>query len=583
LYPLIQNWPTPSKTAETLLVRKAEDSVLFLNRLRHSINSPLSLSIPLTKVEVPAVQAILGAKGIYEGIDYRGVNVLSIILPIIETPWFMVAKVDSNEIFAELNARATLIFILTFFLILFFSALIAWFYHYRQRNIYRKLLESEVELHQSQEEFKATLYSIGDGVITTDKDGNVKRLNPVAEMLTGWKEKDAKGEKLEKVFNIISEETRKTVENPVFKVLKEGLIVGLANHTLLISKNGTEIPIADSGAPIKNSKGEIVGVVMVFRDQTEERKSHSAIIASETRYRRLFESAKDGILILDAETGKIMEVNPFLMQLLGFSQEQFLDKILWEIGLFKDIIANKDMFLELQQHEYVRYDNLPIETKAGKTIEVEFISNVYLVNGQKVIQCNIRDISQRKHSEKALKESEEKFSNILNNMTDVVWSLSWPELKPEFLSPSVEKLYGRPVLDFMENPTLFIETVHPDDKHLMDNALNQLKESGEAKRECRVIRPDGSIIWIYDKSKLIYDEKKQPVRVEGIAQDITELKQAERDLITLKNDLENKVKEKTKELNERVEELERFRDATIDRELRMKELRDEIKRLKGEI
>jgi PAS domain S-box-containing protein len=168
-------------------------------------------------------------------------------------------------------------------------------------------------------------------------------------------------------------------------------------------------------------------------------------------------------------------------------------------------------------------------------------------------------------------------------MTDVVWSLSWPELKPEFLSPSVEKLYGRPVLDFMENPTLFIETVHPDDKHLMDNALNQLKESGEAKRECRVIRPDGSIIWIYDKSKLIYDEKKQPVRVEGIAQDITELKQAERDLITLKNDLENKVKEKTKELNERVEELERFRDATIDRELRMKELRDEIKRLKGEI
>jgi PAS domain S-box-containing protein len=155
-------------------------------------------------------------------------------------------------------------------------------------------------------------------------------------------------------------------------------------------------------------------------------------------------------------------------------------------------------------------------------------------------------------------------------------------MKPLYLSPSVEDLYGRTVQEFLQNPSLFIETVHPDDKHLTEKAFMQLQEFGESVRECRIIRPDGNIAWIYDKSKLVYDENNRPVRVEGIAHDITKRKQAEDELIAFKNDLEVKVQEKTKELNERIEELERFYNATIDRELRMKELREEIKRLKGE-
>jgi len=111
---------------------------------------------------------------------------------------------------------------------------------------------------------------------------------------------------------------------------------------------------------------------------------------SETRYRRLFESAKDGILILDAETGKIQDVNPFLIELLGYSKEQFLEKAIWEIGFLKDIVANKEKFLELQQKEIVRYENLPLETAYGLKINVEFISNVYLAANVRVIQCFIR-------------------------------------------------------------------------------------------------------------------------------------------------------------------------------------------------
>jgi PAS domain S-box-containing protein len=124
----------------------------------------------------------------------------------------------------------------------------------------------------------------------------------------------------------------------------------------------------------------------------------SAVQASEIRYRRLFEAAKDGILILDAETGKIVDVNPFLAELTGYPHEYFVGKRLWELGPFKDIAASKDSFATLQREEYVRYENLPLSTSEGRKIDVEFVSNVYLVDNQKVIQCNIRDITERRQS-----------------------------------------------------------------------------------------------------------------------------------------------------------------------------------------
>jgi PAS domain S-box-containing protein len=140
-----------------------------------------------------------------------------------------------------------------------------------------------------------------------------------------------------------------------------------------------------------------------MRDITDK-QVEKMLRASESRYRRLFETAKDGILIVDAETGMIVDVNPFLVEMLGFSHEKFLGKAIWEIGLFKDIASNKDKFIELQQQEYVRYENLPLERADGRQIEVEFVSNVYTVDNRKVIQCNIRDITERKRKEKEIEE-----------------------------------------------------------------------------------------------------------------------------------------------------------------------------------
>jgi PAS domain S-box-containing protein len=124
-------------------------------------------------------------------------------------------------------------------------------------------------------------------------------------------------------------------------------------------------------------------------------RSGEALRVSELRYRRLFETAQDGILILDAASGEIIDVNPFLIDLLDYPFEELRGRKLWEIGQFKDITANQSAFEKLQQNEYIRYENLPLRRRDGKQIQVEFVSNVYWVEADKVIQCNIRDITAR--------------------------------------------------------------------------------------------------------------------------------------------------------------------------------------------
>ena len=135
----------------------------------------------------------------------------------------------------------------------------------------------------------------------------------------------------------------------------------------------------------------------------KHRSAEQALRVSEQRYRRLFETAQDGILILNADSGQIDDVNPFLTNMLGYSRKQLLGNKLWDIVPFKDVEASKAEFRDLQRESYVRYEDLPLETSAGKSINVEFVSNIYQVNGDRVVQCNIRDITKRRQAEEKLK------------------------------------------------------------------------------------------------------------------------------------------------------------------------------------
>lgn len=184
-------------------------------------------------------------------------------------------------------------------------------------------------------------------------------------------------------------------------------------------------------------------------------KAEDALKESEIRYRRLFESAKDGILILNATTGQITDANPFIIKLLDYSHAEMLGKKLWEIGLFKDDEANRAAFKELQEKKYIRYEELPLETKQGDHVEVEFVSNVYQSNGTKVIQCNIRDITGRKEAKVHLEKINEELSilvtalqtrdremKLINQMNDLLQACKTLEEAFKVIGIACEELFS---------------------------------------------------------------------------------------------------------------------------------------------
>lgn len=162
-----------------------------------------------------------------------------------------------------------------------------------------------------------------------------------------------------------------------------------------------------------------------------------AFKASELRYRRLFEAARDGIILVDADTGMILDVNQFLIDLLGFPKAIFLKKHMWEIGAFKDIAASRENFKELQAKKYIRFEDLPLETKSGKKIDVEFVANVYAMDGTRVIQCNIRDITERRKTEKQLQAKLHELEQL--NKFMIGRELKMVELKKELEKLKKEK------------------------------------------------------------------------------------------------------------------------------------------------
>jgi len=161
--------------------------------------------------------------------------------------------------------------------------------------------------------------------------------------------------------------------------------------------------------------------ILLFIDDITDRVEARAVMrASEIRYRRLFEAARDGILIVDPDTRKITEANPFMTELLGYRRDELLGKELWEIGLLKDEAASREAFFELQQNHFIRYENLPLQAKTGKHHEVEFVSNLYEEDGRYVIQCNIRDITERKQAEEVLLNATDQISRHAAHLEQVV-------------------------------------------------------------------------------------------------------------------------------------------------------------------
>ncbi len=266
-----------------------------------------------------------------------------------------------------------------------------------------------------------------------------------------------------------------------------------------------------------------------IRDITERAEAGRALEASEARYRRLFETAQDAILILEEATGKIIDANPFLMNLLGYSLDELIGKELWEIGVFADKAESQAAMTELQEKGYIRYEDIPLETKDGKSVEVEFVSNSYMVGDRKVIQCNIRDITDRKWAEEAARISTERFRFLAESMPLMIFTAT-PSGAIDYVNRELTAFTGLHSEDIYASGTWTF--THPDEMAEHSLRWNHSIETGDTfQHECRLRRSDGVYRWHLTRASAMRDAEGNIVIWVGSSTDIDDRKSVEENLV----------------------------------------------------
>ncbi|MCB2212326.1 PAS domain S-box protein [bacterium] len=387
--------------------------------------------------------------------------------------------------------------------------------------------QSRRELFHNEQNLRTTLMSIGDAVITTDTEGRVTRMNPVAETLTGWTQAEADGKPLEDVFNIIHAITRKPADNPVQAVLEKNDIIGLNNHTKLIAKGGKEYQIADSAAPIRAMDGSLEGVVLVFRDVTEEYQLQKRLQDNEAFLTNIYESIQDGIMVLDTNL-TVLWVNGTMQEwyknesaltgkrcatcftgtqeVEGCATRRCMISKKTETSIVRGVPGTK--------HDWFEVFSYPIVRESGEIIGVvEFV----------------RDVTKRMQIESALRTSEMKLRTIIEQSNDAIYILY--NNKFDIINQKFTQLTGVTISDVNKPDFSFMDYVDPKDRPMIESRI-KTREKGERTSdmyEFTILHKDGSRREVQvSVSEIDY---RDGIAVLGILRDITNQKELERQLL----------------------------------------------------
>jgi PAS domain S-box-containing protein len=398
-----------------------------------------------------------------------------------------------------------------------------------------RIKRAERSARVSEQQLSTTLMSIGDAVISTDTEGQIVFMNAVAQSLTGWKLDEARGQRLEEVFRIVNEQTRLEAESSVAKVLRVGAVVGLANHTILLAKDGREIPIDDSGAPIKDPEGVTRGVVLVFRDVSEIKQADEKL-----RFQaHLLDVVSQAMIATDME-GRVTYWNQFAEKLYGWSAEEVIGRNIMEITpseqtqeqaseIMSKMLAGESWSGEFLAHHrngdsfMIRVNNTPVYDEQGKQIGIVGSSD---------------DISQHKRAEaerarlvSEVEQQGERLNNIIASVPGVVWE-AWGEpdaanQRIDFVSDYVEEMLGYSVEEWLEQPNFWLKIVDDEDKELAAREAAAKFAQGHGTSQFRWRTKDGRVLWVEAHSVTIRDKEGQPIGMRGVTLDITRRKLVE--------------------------------------------------------
>lgn len=385
-----------------------------------------------------------------------------------------------------------------------------------------QLHQQIIETNQQKKYLSLTLNSIGDAVIATDIEGNITKMNPAAETLTGWSFSEACGQPVNRVFSCIDVATQDPVNNPVEKLLTYEDTIHFRNNTTLISRNGERYQIADSAAPIRDEKNRILGIVVVFNDITQQHKLRQLALASEKKYHTLATVAPVGIFHSDRQ-GKYLYVNEKWCELTGISAENAMGDG-WSASLHP-----ADRELVLKQWDRSSKDNTPFKLEyrfqlASETRWVLALSTAEVDDNGDILGYvgTITDITDRKHTEETLQINSQRLRDAQRIAHIGNWELDLLNNRLT-MSDEIHRIFELNSDNFSDPWSAFLSTVHPDDQEKVNSTFNELLENKTPYNiDHRICMPDGSVKSIHGRCEIFYNFRGEATHAIGTIQDISE-------------------------------------------------------------
>jgi PAS domain S-box-containing protein len=534
---IVESWPSTISSGEAVLFERSGDEVAYLSGTRHDPAPPLALRLPLSRTDLIPAQAILhGRTGTLDGTDYRGADVVAVVRRVPDTPWILCAKIDRDEMLADARYRGWSVGLIAALVFAMLAAIGLAYFNRRERTLYRDYYLAERGQREAEQETRATLYSIGDAVITVDTTARIRRMNPVAEALTGWTEQDARGRPLAEIFRIVDEDTGRALDWSIQQVLDEGRAIDLPGKILLVRRDGSTCPIADSNSPIRDQSGAVLGAVLVFRDQTHERAVQRQLADDARRLHILFDQAQDGIALVS--NGALVQANRQFANLIGRTPEEAARCSVWDWDVNFDTpekyLAAFPGNLRTPERIETRF-----RRKDGTLIDVELSITPHELDGRSVNFCIVRDVSERKRAEAELRRSEQEFRDFAEFIPQIAWILGGAG-ETVYVNGRWAQYTGRVSADSTGSDPW--SAIHPEDLAQTLEAWERARQAGhQFQTEHRLRRHDGVYRWFAVSGMPLRDADGRIVRWLGTTSDIDDLKNAE----VL---LERKVEERTREL-----------------------------------
>ena len=438
LYPLIQPWPVPSKTAETLLVRRDGNDVLFLNELRHQSNTMLKLRIPLSQTNVPAVMAVLGREGVVEGRDYRGVAVLSALKHVPDSPWFVVAKVDAAEAFATWQLSSMLILALLLALAALAVAAVVVVWQRNQKAHYQALYQAQEKLRESREWDRTMFEGSQQGILVVEKETRrILYANPSFRRMLGYTEAE--------LFKMGVQDIHPAEAMARVDAEFVALARGEKAMTEAIScrrKDGTVFPADIATALLRVAGRECVAGF--FTDVTQRKQAEEALRESEEHFRRVYEQSPVAYQSLDTE-GHIRDVNPAWLSLLGCRREDAIGRPFKEFLAPASQAVFGEWFQRFRGCGATHGSEFDLQQKDGGTLTVA-IDGIFVQDTQNYpshTHCVLHNITERKQAEEALCAVNEFNEEVISGANEgiIVYDR---ELRYRLWNPFMEHLTGLP-------------------------------------------------------------------------------------------------------------------------------------------